>query len=82
VIVVHVWLCDHCWRELGRPAFANRGAALCQGCGRSAGWVPVFWVPIELQGAPEPKATGGAQRLGKITSSVSVPSTGKDRTDE
>jgi len=33
------------------------------------------------QGAPEAEPTGGAQRLGKITSNVSVPSTGKAQTD-
>ncbi len=55
-------------------------------CGRCAAALPLVETIATAaacagQGAPEPKATGGAQRLGKITSSVSVPSTGKDRTD-
>jgi len=33
------------------------------------------------QGAPEAKPTGGAERLGKITSSVSAPGAGKGSTD-
>ena len=67
----------------------------CPGCRRRVGWqegcsdaFPELCDECALpaaqmleQGAPEAEPTGGAQRLGKITSSVSVPSTGKDRTD-
>jgi hypothetical protein len=47
-VTVHVWLCRFCWESLGRPDFVTIGAALCQGCGRSAGWVSVRWVTIKL----------------------------------
>ncbi len=46
---------------------ADEFGELCDDCAN------VAFQMVE-QGAPEPKATGGAQRLGKITNRVSVPS--------
>ena len=34
--------------------------------------------PLVMPGAPEAEPTGGAQRLGKITSNVSVPTHAED----
>jgi len=65
------------------PARPTPPDALCQLCGRAASEVAWSWSRGQpshcrgSQGAPEPQATGGAERLGKITSNVSVPGTGK-----
>lgn len=55
-VTVHVWLCKVCWESLGKPDFAGRGAAYCQGCGRCASWVAVWWVIVKL---PKVVAVGG-----------------------